>query len=482
MFGKVQGMKNKLALFVGLICCCVVALTVTLQGFFLAPTYNSMLGEMLNSSERQIVNAINENGISGSLYDLTSLAAQGICIEISDAETLSPLVIVEGLGTPWLLHTAGQHSLSEGELVDLRTEVASGNELDFTYAPTSQQQQRIMGRTLNDGSLLIISADLDQIDSAKAVMNRQLILIILIVLPITAGIAFLFAGYFTAPVTRLRNATKSVASGNYDIKISTNRTDELGDLAVDFNAMTTELSRTSKLKDELLANISHDLRTPLTLIKGYAETIRDFTGVNEQKRNEQLDIIIGETDRLTGFVSEVMELSKQNCGETPMRPETFVINEFVQTVTVRERHSATLRGVDIELVLQDGEHCAHGDRNQLESVLHNLIENAVKHVGEDNKVVVNTVIGNDCVRVAVEDHGKGISKEDINYIFDRYYRARKNRGESGGGLGLAIVKATLLRHDYNFGVDSVPEVGSTFWFELKTVTPELSPTETVGEA
>ncbi len=471
-----KGIRNRLAAIIALTCLGIVTFTFFLQSVLLVPTYNNILDTQLSKAIESASEAIENNDVPSAIRTITDIASNGICIEISDSESLKPLIIIEGIGSQCLLHSgeAGNELEENANLISMRMRASEEDNFRYTMTSDTDASQRIFGQTVGDDEqIIIVSTDLEQIDVAGTVIARQIFISLALTLPLAVAIAFVFAGYFTAPISELGKATKQVANGNYDIMLDTERDDELGDLAGDFSVMTNELKRSSKLKDELLGNISHDLRTPLTLIKGYAETIRDFTGEVEEKRNEQLDIIIAEADRLSGFISNVMELSKQNSGETPLERVRFDLCKFLEEIVFREKRMAELKGVTINLSLPPTEVYINADPRQLDSAVHNLIENAVTHVGEDKIVIVGCEPTAEITRVYIEDHGKGIGKQDINYIFDRYYRARADRGESGSGLGLAIVKSTFVQHGYNFGVDSSLGKGSTFWFTVDNVCERL---------
>ncbi len=465
-----KGIRNRLAVFVAVICLFVVIFTFVLQALLLVPTYYNTLDTMLSRSVSVVTETLKHDSIPIATQNILELASNGLCIEVSDAETLQLHLLADGLGNQCLLHTGtvGNEVMDEATLLTMRLKAVEEGSYKQSYSTDySDHEQRIFGSYIEStGQVLLVSINLEQISMAKDVINNQIFIALAIILPIAAGIAFLFAGFFTAPISKLADATKRVASGNYEIELDEERDDELGHLSSDFSAMTAELRRTSKLKDELLANISHDLRTPLTLIKGYAETMRDFTGSDEEKRNEQLDIIINETDRLSGFITDVMELSKQNSGEAPLEREPLNFYEFVRGITYREQRVAELKGVTVTLKVPHGSAYINADKRQMDTILHNLIENAVNHAGDDKQVIVQCEAQANLIKLMVVDHGKGISKEDINFIFDRYYRVRDNNGLSGSGLGLAIVKSALVRHGYNFGVDSSLGKGSTFWFTV----------------
>ena len=243
--------------------------------------------------------------------------------------------------------------------------------------------------------------------------------------------------------------------------------DEIGRLAADFNHMTAEVKRSAQLEKDILANVSHDLRTPLTLIKGYAETVRDITGDDAEKRTEQCNIIADEADRLSALVNSVMELSKVQSGAEKPEPVQFNMDELC--FEVAGRYDALCEQNHWQLQFLGDEPCpVSADPAMMERVLHNLLGNAFHHIGADGVVILRAapMPGGGC-RVEVTDHGPGIPPDDLPYIFDRYYRARQDSGRSGTGLGLSITKAILQQHGFAFGVNSAVGHGSTFWFEMR---------------
>ena len=221
--------------------------------------------------------------------------------------------------------------------------------------------------------------------------------------------------------------------------------------------MAKEVQHASQMQRDLLANVSHDLRTPLTLIKGYAETVRDLTGDDKKHRDEQMNIIVDETDRLTALVSSVMELSKVTSGALKCEKVHFDMGQLCDEVS--ERYDAVCAQE-----IPDEELPVYADPDMMQRALHNLLGNAMHHIGEDGIFVLRALRCPEGVRVEVEDHGPGISAEDLPYIFDRYYRSRSDAGKQGTGLGLSITKAIFQQHGFRFGVHSTVGKGTVFWF------------------
>ena len=396
----------------------------------------------------------------------------GACVDFSDA-TLHCLKAYESL-FPCLLHDSsgafgGEFAFTPDNpvVISLRQQLFEQGSL-YKIIATGSNRQMVVGRLSADGCYgVLVSANLAQIFTAAEVLRSLLLPLSLVLLVIDLLAAMLFSRWITRPIHRLSAAAREVAAGNYDTCISVEHNDEIGRLAADFNHMTAEVKRSAQLEKDILANVSHDLRTPLTLIKGYAETVRDITGNDAEKRTEQCNIIADEADRLSALVNSVMELSKVQSGAEKPEPVQFHMDALC--FEVAGRYDALCEQNHWQLQFLGNDPCpVSADPAMMERVLHNLLGNAFHHIGADGVVILRAapMPGGGC-RVEVTDHGPGIPPDDLPYIFDRYYRARQDSGRSGTGLGLSITKAILQQHGFAFGVNSAVGQGSTFWFEMR---------------
>ena len=215
-----------------------------------------------------------------------------------------------------------------------------------------------------------------------------------------------------------------------------------------------------------MANVSHDLKTPLTMIKAYAEMARDLNKDNEEKRTDNLNVIIEESDRLNSLVNNILELSKSEKNMDTLTRENFSINELITKVLHRFDY-LTEEGYTLKFVSKK-EYIIYADIQKIEQVIYNLVINAVNYTGKDKKVTVKIEENKGYIRVYVIDTGKGIAESDINLIWDKYYKNEKNhqRNKIGTGLGLSIVKNILIKHNYNYGVISTKGKGSKFYFDI----------------
>lgn len=278
------------------------------------------------------------------------------------------------------------------------------------------------------------------------------------------------------PIQNYADAAQKLGQGNYrqKIEIDDKVFYELKQLGQAFNQAAEEIEKTDTQRKEFLANITHDLRTPLTMIRAYAEMIRDISGSNENKRNAHAQIIIDEADRLSLLVEDVLNVSKLEAGTLKMN---FVLTDMTNLC----RNALALYNVKIE---KDGYHIissldenafAIADAQRITQVIHNLIQNAVNYTGEDKTVKVNLKKLDDGVRIEISDSGVGIAPEDIESVWTRYYQVnQKKRGKMGSGLGLDIAHGILTSHNAKFGIESELGKGTTFWFELSSTTPPVS--------
>ena len=332
----------------------------------------------------------------------------------------------------------------------------------------------IGGTKTEPEAYIIICNYLQPIGTTVSIFVRQFIFVGLIIMVLTVFMSMLFANKLSEPIIRINKSAKDLPRGKFNVEIGNHDYEEIKQLAGTLTSASREIAKSDDLRRELMANISHDLRTPLTMIKAYAEMIRDISGDNPEKRERHLKVIIDETDRLSSLVTDILDLSKLQAGVTEMNLETFNFSERLSGVISRFDIMKE-NGIVIDLHAENNIEIT-ADITKLEQVVYNLINNAVTYVGEDNTVIVRLIRKEGgFVRFEVEDHGEGISAENLPYIWDRYYKVNgqnrtHKRAKMGSGIGLAIVKSVLEQHNFAYGADSSEGVGSTFWFEA----PEFS--------
>ena len=334
----------------------------------------------------------------------------------------------------------------------------------------------------NPEAYVFICNYLEPIGTTVSIFVRQFIIVGIIMMVLTVFMSAFFSAKISEPIIRINNSAKDLPQGKFDAKIEKNDFDEIKQLSSTLTTASKEIAKSDDLRRELMANISHDLRTPLTMIKAYAEMIRDLSGDNPEKRERHLKVIIDETDRLSSLVTDILDLSKLQAGVTELHREAFNFSQRLSSVISRFDIIKENQGICIDLEAED-DIVLFADKTKIEQVVYNLINNAVIYAGDDNKVIVRLYrTGDRKMRFEVEDHGEGISPENLPYIWDRYYKvseraATHKRAKMGSGIGLSIVKSVLEQHGFAFGAESNVGQGSKFWFEA----PEYIAEETVPE-
>jgi signal transduction histidine kinase len=300
--------------------------------------------------------------------------------------------------------------------------------------------------------------------SALLLETYQGILITVMMLLATGIVGFTMARSISDPIIETNRAALELSRARYTRPPHSGGYLEIAELNDTLVKAAEDLHRVEDLQQELIANISHDLRTPLTMIVGYAEAMRD---IPDEMTPENMQIIIDESNRLTSMVNEVMEFSRMRQGAFELNQTDFPLTELIREIGDRVSRMTAVEGYTVTVDAAE-EYLAHGDRNRISQVIYNLIGNALTYTGEDRTVRVTQRLQGGNVRICISDSGEGIPQDELTSIWDRYYRSRENHRRSviGSGLGLNICRSILEMHQVPYGVESQLGKGSTFWFEL----------------
>ncbi len=333
--------------------------------------------------------------------------------------------------------------------------------------PSNNSKSLIYGINLNNNTHIILNTKLEDVGTTTNVLTNQLIYITLITIILSIVVSFFVSKMLNKPIINITKKARLMAEGNYEkdnIKYNIAELDELNDV---LNYACTEIKNTDELRRDLMANVSHDLKTPLTMIKAYAEMARDINNNNEEKRTDNLNIIIDEADRLNILVNDILDLSKLQNNSSNLKLEDYDLIEEINSILNRyqiiketENYNIVLNAPNIAVV--------HADKTKINNVLYNLINNAINYTGKDLTVKINITEKKNTYLVEIIDTGKGIDKENLKLIWSKYYKNEKNhqRNVVGTGLGLSIVKEVLTKHKFNYGVKSKKDKGSNFYFEI----------------
>lgn len=341
----------------------------------------------------------------------------------------------------------------------------SGNGGCYLYIILGSEQYASMARMAGDSYII-----------RTALIGLGLILLV------TAGVGLVL---FRRLTQRLRSMLEVVASfeqGNFSKRMNPGSNDEVGQLARCFNRMADtlsdtmdELRRADRMRRDLVANVSHDLRSPLASIQGYLETLlMKDDSLDPDPRQRYLRTALKNAQRLSNLVSQLFELSKLDAQQVEPRREPFPIAELAQDIVMQYRPQAKAKGIALRADLPEQLASVHADIGLMERVLSNLIDNAVHYTPSGGHVKVSLMRHNGQVRAQVRDTGPGIPEDDLPHIFERFYRVEKSRDQDrgGAGLGLAIAQKILALHGSQLSVESTLGEGTAFAFELPVDPPE----------
>ena len=330
-----------------------------------------------------------------------------------------------------------------------------------------ENETLIYALKLDKNIYAFINASLEPLDSTITILSNQFIFTSIIVLILSLIIGYFISRKLSKPITKISDEAKKLADGNFsaDFKVPSDIY-EINELADSLNYAKKELYKTESLKRDLMANVSHDLKTPLTMIKAYAEMVRDLTYNNKQKREENLNIIIEETDRLTLLVNDILDLSAAGSGNTTLNLEKIDLIELINQIIKRFNILAEQEKYNF-IFNHPNKVNVKADYKRIYQVIYNLINNAINYTGDDKKIYININEEKSKYIIEIKDTGKGIKDEEIKHIWDKYYHSDKKhkRNNFGTGLGLSIVKSILQIHNYKYGVKSSNK-GTTFYFEI----------------
>ena len=323
----------------------------------------------------------------------------------------------------------------------------------------------------SDGErLVIVESEITPVSSVVDTLRYQLIIMTVVLAVLSVIVAILIANMIAKPIAKTNKKAKALADRNYDLTFSGGRYREIKELNDTLNYAADELKKVDHLQKELIANISHDLRTPLTNISGYAEVMRDLPG---EVTPENIQIIIDEATRLNNLVTDLLDISRLQSGTADIKCAPFSLTNCI--LSIFARYTKLIENDGLNIVFEhEGEVFVNGDELRMTQVLYNLINNAINYIGEDKTVLVRQTVKDGFVKIEVIDHGDGIPQEKLDYIWERYYRVEKEhkRAVIGTGLGLSIVKNILIAHDADFGVASKLGEGSDFYFSMPIINTE----------
>ena len=335
--------------------------------------------------------------------------------------------------------------------------------------PVDKSQGLLYGVKVGNNRFYLYTT-LEDTNATTIVLKNQLVYIIIVVIIFAITISFFLSKKISKPILKITDKAKKLADGDTSVHFEESDILEINELSNTLNYLEEEMAKTDEYKRDLMANVSHDLKTPLTMIKAYAEMVRDISYNDKEKRDANLNVIIDEADRLNVLVNDILELSKLQANASNIKLEKFnLIDELNEVI---KRYDIIKETEGYEFIINTPKVVnIKADKKKISQVLYNLINNAINYTGKDKKVYINIIENKKNYLVEIKDTGKGIDEKDINHIWDKYYKKEKNhkRNVVSTGLGLSIVKNIFKEHNYKYGVKSTKGKGSTFYFEISKI-------------
>ena len=449
-------MLTILVVFIGL----MLALILFLQTTFLDGTYKNNKIAYLKDTAAQIDEGIQNDDILSVLEDISF--SNEVCVRvITDAV---------GFTTYQDASSCALGKLSSKQLNKIATTTFdNGGEALFDSNSSNIKNAYIYSKLskVNDENVLImLSTSIVPLQSTIDTMYDQFNIIIIVVVIATILLALCLSSLIVKPIKKIEMEATNLPSGKYDHKLVKTDAREIENLNNTLARANEEIIKADVARKELIGNVSHDLRTPLTMIVGYGEMIRDFP---EENNAENINVIINEAKRLSTLVDDLLDLSKVESGKIEFHNKDIKISDLLESVYDQFDPYCKANNIELVLNVEDSDVVVSVDENRLKQVLHNFMSNALNYNdAKDTKIIIGEEKVDGAYRIYVYDNGSGVKEEDKDKIWNRYYKVDKEhkRSHIGSGIGLSLCKDILDKMGYKYGVDSVYKEYSKFYFDI----------------
>ena len=458
---KTKSLRFNVAFWFFLLIAILLIVLWLFQTFLITPYYEKRSKTNLKNTASKYYNEyINDNSSLNNISRESMMENINITVCIVETDTNGNKHLVPKNGNP----TMGRFSFDVNENM-----IIENYDMDKTiYTFDMFDMYFYIKKIDKTDELFIAQTRITPINATKMIITEQLIFITIFAIVIGFVFSYFASRSLSNPLEILTKEAKELSKGNYDVEFSNGGYSEVSDLANTLALAESEIKRSDEYRRSLTANVSHDLKTPLTIIKSYAEMIRDLYGNNEAKRNDALDVIISESDRLTDLVNDVLMLSKLESGSLKLEIEEINLSNLLKQCLTRFDVMKEKDGFNIECDIDD-DLIVDADEKKMNAVFYNLIGNAINYSGEDKTIIIKLKKENDCAKFSVRNNGNIIDMDKQKRIWDEYYRDENNHSRNvvGTGLGLSIVRNVFELHNLDYGVISNETDGTVFYFEIK---------------
>ena len=458
MKSKSKGISANIWLYLGVFSILILVMLWFFQIIFLKLHYEASVKHNLNATVREI-QKYNRNDL---VSNIDSIAYKNdVCIEVISKNSSISYSGIKSSGC----NTSGEiYYKFKNDFIDDNL-----NKSSFEFTNSKYNNKTIVKAVKIDNDYVFVSANLEILENTFIILNNQLGIVTLVILGLSVCMGYFINRKIAKPIVDITEKAEELRRGNYDVNFKSEEgIYEIRELAETLDSMTNELSKTESVRREFLANVSHDIKTPLTMIKAYAEMVRDISYNDDDKRNANLNVIVMEVDRLNILVNDILVLSRLQAGAESLEIEKFDLNFLVRDCLTRYDIYKE-DGYEFVYSFNGKSAMIEADKKRMQQVIYNLINNAVQYTGDDKKIFIDVSESKKWIIFSVRDTGKGMKKEEIRHIWDKYYKIDKKykRSTVGSGIGLSIVKTICENHKFLYGVDTEVNHGSKFWVKIR---------------
>ncbi len=469
---KFNSIKAKIWIYLTGFTVLIITLLWLFQVVFLDSYYKYSRVNLNNDVINKIEKEYNGNNIEDVIDSISH--EHGVCIEVVENSDIVYTNSNNLFGC--IVKSSDRGIYNIGEIIKFKNDFSSGNithNNQEIYDTLSSDSMIISGVKLDNNTTVFVTAALQPMGATVDILASQLVIVSIIVIILALIVGYFISKKISKPIIKITSSANELSKGNFDTVFEIDEDiKELNDLTKTLTYTRYELEQTENLRRELLANISHDLKTPLTMIRAYAEMMRDLPDISEDKKCDNLNIIIDESDRLNNLVNDILDLSKASSNVEKLDLETVNIYDLVNTIIKRFDYLKEQENYKFKIIGQK-DTLVNCDKKKIEQVIYNLLSNAINYTGDNKLITIKLILNDNIVRLEVIDTGKGIKEEDLKKIWTKYYSSnvdhKRNKAHTSTGIGLSIVKEILVSHKSNYGVNSKKDKGTTFYFELEKV-------------
>ena len=474
-------LKGKIGLYLFVFAAVLITLLFVFQMMLLEPMYEHEKIDSVKKTGDAIANAIDEDDLTDLLFATSMHNDTCISVTYNDASLTEGnqfCTVFSNMSTETKSELIGYASVSKNNTYvavhDRSLGKGSSRDTDSSFKDIIYT--RIVKADDGDAIIMVYSG-ISPVSATRSTLSVQLLYITLMIVAAIVILTFLINRNIAKPLTEINQSAKQLPQGRYEVNPKTNKYREAEELNETLAQAANDIQKADKAKRDLIANVSHDLRTPLTMISGYGEMMRDLPG---EKTDENCQVIIDEAQRLNVLVNDLLDLSRLQENKIRLEKTIFDLSAMLDQQLKKYDVYTYQEGFNIEHYLL-GEVLINVDLKRMEQVFNNFMTNAINYSGKNKHIVVRETLSQDGseVKVEIQDFGEGIAKDKINDIWDRYYKIDKEhiRAVQGSGIGLSIVKQVLELHGFKYGVISDEGKGSTFWFKCPVIHVDIEDEE-----